>query len=108
MIRAIIPEWPATRTGKLIFTSTNRALEAALEYFDTPEFIFYLEKETKRLKAVCKNMMESKRLNLDNACKLATRMQLNNEALAESYAHRKAMNAFEKWEVIRNDVCTRG
>jgi len=103
MTQELITFWPRTRTGKLIFKSTNQALEAALEYFDHPPFIHYLEKETKRLKAICKNMMESKRLNLNNACKLAVRLQLNNEALAESYAHRKAFISFEKWEVGKHD-----
>jgi len=105
MTLELITFWPKTKTGKLIFESTNQALEAALEYFDHPPFIYYLEKETKRLKAICKNMMESKRLNLDNACKLATRLQLNNEALARAYSHRKYQKRFEETEVIENDDC---
>jgi len=108
MIGQIIPEWPATRTGKLIFTSTNQALKAALEYFDVPEFIFYLEKETKRLRRKTAKALESKTVNLDNACKLATRMQLNNEALASACAHRRAVNYFENWEARKNDDCDRG
>jgi len=94
--------WTKTRTGKLIFTSTNQALEAALEHFDNPDFIFYLEKETRRLKTICVKMLSSKSLNLDNALKLAFRLQVNNEALARAYSHRKYQAKFEEPEVLNN------
>jgi len=107
MTKQLIVRWPRTRTGKLIFTSTNRALEAALEYFDTPEFIYYLEVEHRRLTAICKKMLESRSLNLDKACKLATRNQLNREALERAYCHRRAMKEFEETEVIKDGDCGR-
>jgi len=105
MMQELITFWPTTRTGKLIFKSTNQALEAALEYFDHPPFIHYLEKETKRLRRLTQKALESKTLNLDNACKLATRMQLNNEALARAYSHRKYQKRFEETEEINNGDC---
>ena len=105
MIRQIIPEWPATRTGKLIFTSTNQALKAALDYFDEPAFVAYLEKETKRLKRKTEKCLGSRTVNFDKACKLATRLQLNNEALHSAYLHRKAAATFEDWEVKKDGNC---
>ena len=106
MTQELITFWPRTRTGKLIFKSTNQALEAALEYFDHPPFIHYLEKETKRLRRLTQKALESKTINLDNTCKLATRMQLNNEALARAYSHRRYMRKFEETEVIEDGDCS--
>ena len=105
MTQELITFWPTSRTGKLIFTSTNQALKAALEYFDHPPFIYYLEKETKRLRRVVGACLGSRRVNLDNACKLATRLQLNNEALHSAYLHRKAAATFEDWEVKPDGNC---
>jgi len=107
MTQGLITFWPTTRTGKLIFKSTNQALEAALEYYDEPEFIAYLEREVRRLRELCKKMFDSPRINLDNACKLATRAQLNSEALQRAYAHRKASNYFFDWEVRKHDDSAR-
>lgn len=96
MIETTTPiTWPRTRTGKLIFKSTDQALIAGRGYFNNPGFIHYLEKEIVRLQGIFNNISKSIRMNLDNTCKLATRLQFNRECLNE------ALKARRYWEIQR-------
>jgi len=82
--------WPKSRTGKLVFESTTRADFAGRIHFNEPSFIHYLEMEVVRLQRIFNNISKSARMNLNNTCKLATRLQFNREALQTALNSRRA------------------
>jgi len=85
-----IVTWRKTRTGKLILRNTDQAVMLGNSYYWVPDFIHYLEVEVVRLQAIFNKITLSERMNLNNTCKLATRLQFNRECLHTALHARRA------------------
>jgi len=101
-----IVTWRKTRTGKLLLKSTDQAIMLGNSYYWVPDFIHYLEVEVVRLQRIFNGVSRSERMNLNNACKLATRLQFNRECLHTALNARRVAEFRANREDYVNGNCT--
>ena len=82
-------QWPKTRTGRLVFKSTDQAIMAAFGYYNQPDFVHYLEKEVIRLHEILRKALISRRVNLRKTCHLAARAGSNRQCLHKALTTRR-------------------